>query len=403
MKRFLDFSISIFALVILSPLLVLIGGLLFLTNCRPVIFAQNRIGKDGKIFQIYKFRTMREPIVGEDQHSLARLTYLGKILRGLSLDELPGLFNVLKGEMSLVGPRPLLVHYLGRYNERQKMRHHVRPGITGLAQINGRNSLKWEDKFNFDIHYVENQSLWFDLKILLKTFLVLFNRKTINSSQIETMEEFDPGLYVFGAGGHAKVVIATLQAADHKVMGIFDDDANKIGTSILGVPVIGTMADSPKFKVKKAVIAIGGQKARERIAKAYQFEWMTVIHPDALVHPSVKIGKGTVVFAKSIIQPDVTIGDHVIINSGVILEHDCVVGNYCHLCPGSKLAGNVSVNEGAMVGMGANIIPGKKIGAHSVIGAGSTVITDVKPYTVVAGSPAHLIKEYEQNSLREQA
>jgi perosamine synthetase len=393
MKRLFDFSISLVGLILLSPLLLLISILLFLTKCRPVIFVQNRVGKNGVIFQIYKFRTMRDVVDGEDPHSMARLTVLGKILRAISFDELPGLLNVLKGEMSLVGPRPLLVEYLARYNERQNRRHQVLPGITGWAQVNGRNSLSWEEKFRHDLYYIDHQNFWFDMRILFQTFLILFNRKTINSSKIETMQEFDPGLYIMGAGGHAKVVIATLQASDQKVIGIFDDDIQKKGNLILGVPVLGTLAESKHYNVKKAVIGIGANHVRERIAKSYDLNWINVIHPEAIVHPSVKLGRGSVIFAKSIIQPDAFIGDHVIINSAVIVEHDCRIGSFSHLCPGSKLAGNVTVEDGVLIGLGSNIIPGKKIGSYSVVGAGSTVIEDIKSDCVVVGSPAKMKRE----------
>jgi sugar O-acyltransferase (sialic acid O-acetyltransferase NeuD family) len=404
MKRFFDFSLSFIGLILLSPLLILIGIMLFASKCRPILFTQNRVGKNGAVFKIYKFRTMRDPLEGEDPHSMARLTTLGKILRGLSLDELPGLLNVLKGEMSLVGPRPLLVDYLARYSERQNRRHHVLPGITGWAQVNGRNSLSWEDKFNYDLFYVENQNFLFDIKILFKTFLIIFNSKSINSSKIETMQEFDPGLYIMGAGGHAKVIIATLQANDQKVMGVFDDDPAKKGHNILGVPVLGTLLDSKNYNVKKAVIGIGANHIRERVAKIYHLNWINVIHPDAIVHPSVKLGQGSVVFAKSVIQPDACIGDHVIINTAVIVEHDSHVGSFSHLCPGSKLAGNVMIEKGVLLGLGSNVIPGKRIGHYTVVGAGSTVIDDIKSDCVVVGSPAKIKRDNTQlfkGSMRE--
>ena len=390
MKRLFDFSFSLLGLIILLPLFGLISFLLFAANCRPVFFSQRRVGKNGAIFHIYKFRTMRDLLDGEDPHSMARLTTIGKFLRSLSLDELPGLINVLKGEMSLVGPRPLLVDYLNRYSASQKRRHDVLPGITGWAQVNGRNSLSWEDKFNYDLFYVDHQSFAFDLKILFRTLLILFNRSTINASSVETMKEFDPGLYIIGAGGHAKVIIATLQACDLKIMGIFDDDHTKKGSLILGVPVLGPVCDIPRYDVKKAVIGIGANHVREKIANAYDLNWISVVHPEALVHPSVILGRGSVVFAKSIIQPDASVGDHVIINSGAIVEHDCSVGNFSHICPGSKLAGNVKIEEGVLVGMGSIVIPGKTIGSYTVVGAGSTVIDDIEPDCVVVGSPARV-------------
>lgn len=402
-KRSIDLTISFLGLFILSLPMLVIAVLIAVLNGRPVLFSQKRVGHKGKIFSLYKFRTMRDPRPGEDLHSMNRLTPLGKFLRSLSLDELPGLFNVIKGEMSLVGPRPLLVHYLERYNKRQMRRHDVLPGVTGHAQVNGRNALSWEDKFNYDIWYVENHSPWVDFKIMLKTFFILFNRKTVNSSQVETMEEFDPGLYVMGAGGHGKVVVATLHEMGERVMGVFDDDLSKKGSSISGVPVLGSFGDMKNYNIKKAVMGIGSNEVRERLADQYDFNWMTVIHPESYVHASAKIGKGSVIFAKAVVQPDVIIGEHVIINSASVVDHDCSVASFSHLCPGSKLAGNVTIGRGVMLGTGANVIPGRNINEYSLVGSGSTVISDIEAYSVAVGSPARIVKSTKQLPQRKKA
>ena len=191
-KRPLDFALAFMTLIFLSPVLLLAALLVKVKLGSPVIFTQERPGKDEQIFRLYKFRTMTDER-GADGKLLSdeeRLTDFGKWLRATSLDELPELFNILKGDMSLVGPRPLLVAYLPRYNKRQARRHEVRPGLTGLAQVSGRNSLSWEEKFEDDVAYVERITFPGDLKILIRTFLVVFERRGISSATSVTMEEF---------------------------------------------------------------------------------------------------------------------------------------------------------------------------------------------------------------------
>lgn len=179
-KRLLDLIFSGLALLVLSPVLALIALLIFVTQGRPILFTQDRPGKDGKIFKLYKFRTM-DVSKSQDLGSVAqlksdaeRLTPLGEFLRKSSLDELPELFNVFIGDMSFVGPRPLLVEYLELYSPEQARRHELRPGITGLAQVSGRNLLSWPARFALDVEYVDSLSFWLDFKILLRTLLVVF-------------------------------------------------------------------------------------------------------------------------------------------------------------------------------------------------------------------------------------
>lgn len=191
-KRFFDVIGSLVAIIVLSPVLVVMAILVRKKLGSPVLFQQERPGKEEKVFQMYKFRSMTEERDknGELLPDEIRLTEFGKKLRSTSLDELPELFNILKGDMSFIGPRPLLVRYLPLYNERQKHRHDVRPGITGYAQVSGRNAISWEEKFEKDIWYVEHISLWTDIKILLKTVLVVLTREGISSETAATMEEF---------------------------------------------------------------------------------------------------------------------------------------------------------------------------------------------------------------------
>jgi sugar transferase EpsL len=191
-KRVLDILIALTALLILSPVLLCLALMIRLSQGAPVFFRQVRPGKDGKPFTIYKFRTMsdRRDLSGRVLPDDERLTRLGRFLRSTSLDELPELVNVLKGEMSIVGPRPLLMQYLDRYTPEQMRRHEVKPGITGWAQVNGRNAVTWEDKFKFDVWYVDNQSPSLDLRIIALTVWKILKREGISQPGQTTAEEF---------------------------------------------------------------------------------------------------------------------------------------------------------------------------------------------------------------------
>ncbi|MFN3873595.1 MAG: sugar transferase [Ignavibacterium sp.] len=190
-KRIFDVIITLILLVITAPVLLGVGLLLWTTQ-RKVFYIQARPGKGGKVFQLIKFKTMTDQTDenGKLLPDKDRMTRLGKWLRATSLDELPQLINVLKGDMSLIGPRPLLVKYLPLYSDRQARRHEVRPGITGWAQVNGRNAISWQEKFEYDIFYVENLSFLLDLKIIWLTFIKVIKREGINSDKNATMEPF---------------------------------------------------------------------------------------------------------------------------------------------------------------------------------------------------------------------
>ena len=191
-KRLFDLVITSLGLILLSPLLLLIALLVLVQHGSPVLFRQVRPGYRGEPFTNYKFRTMRDArdAQGNLLPDSERITSLGRFLRSFSLDELPELFNVLRGEMSWVGPRPLLMQYLDRYTPEQARRHQVLPGITGWAQVNGRNALTWEEKFRYDVWYVDNWSFWLDVKILLMTFMKVITREGISQPGHATMEEF---------------------------------------------------------------------------------------------------------------------------------------------------------------------------------------------------------------------
>ena len=191
-KRPQDFLCALLAIIVLSPVLAIVAILVRIKLGSPVLFTQERPGLNGKIFKLYKFRTMLPPkgdIIDPSQDAL-RLTHFGKKLRATSLDELPELFNMLKGDMAVVGPRPLLVQYLSRYNEHQARRHEVRPGFTGLAQVSGRNAISWEEKFDLDVKYVDHITFIGDWKIIFKTLKTVIKKEGISGNNTDTMSEF---------------------------------------------------------------------------------------------------------------------------------------------------------------------------------------------------------------------
>lgn len=192
-KRIMDFTVALLLLVILSPLMLLATVLIAAKHDGPVLFKQERPGKDGRIFTVYKFRTMSTRLYdknGRELSDLERMTGVGKLLRKTSIDELPQLLNILKGEMSFIGPRPLLTEYLELYSPEQMRRHEVLPGISGWAQVNGRNTLTWEEKFAYDVYYVDHYSFKMDMKIFFKTIENVIRQDGINSDSENTMEKF---------------------------------------------------------------------------------------------------------------------------------------------------------------------------------------------------------------------
>jgi sugar O-acyltransferase (sialic acid O-acetyltransferase NeuD family) len=398
-KRLLDITIAAVAGVCLSPVLAVTAFLVVCKLGRPVLFRQQRPGKDGQPFHLLKFRTMTD---GRDANGnllpdSQRLTNFGKRLRETSLDELPALWNILLGHMSIVGPRPLLMQYLPRYTPRQACRHDVRPGLTGLAQVSGRNLLAWEDRFELDVQYVQNLTLWQDITIVARTFGAVFARRGISHEGSVTMPEFmgspalqpeERGVYVIGAGGHAKVVIALLQSLSYEVNAIFDDDAETHGNVIRGATVIGSVGSIADHPRRPTVIAIGNNLLREDIAGKFDLPWLTAIHPNASVDSSVRIGEGTVIMDGAIIQPDTVIGNHVIVNTAASIDHDGNIEDFAHIAPGCHLAGGVHVGANSLIGIGTSIIPLMHIGKRCIVGAGSVVVNAIDDDQVAMGVPA---------------
>ncbi len=195
---------------------------------------------------------------------------------------------------------------------------------------------------------------------------------------------------VVGGGGHAKVVISTVQQAGYSVVRVLDDDISRWGTKILGIPITGPI--SALQEGQKALLAIGDNSMRKSIVEGLKLEWLTVVHPAAHVHPSVKLGSGTVVFAGAVIQPDTTIGNQVIVNTGATIDHDCILDDYVHVAPGCHLAGNVRVGEGTILGIGSSVIPNIRIGSWTTVGAGGIVIDDLPNGIVAVGIPARAMR-----------
>lgn len=418
-KRLVDLFLALPMLFVASPLMLLIAIAVRVSLGPPIFFKQDRPGCGGRLFKLRKFRTMRESHEpsGSMLGDAERLTRFGQFLRANSLDELPELWNVVRGEMSLVGPRPLLPEYLSRYTPQQARRHDIRPGITGWAQVNGRNELAWEDRFEHDLWYVDHCGVRLDIKILLKTAWQVIRRRGITTAGHATAAPFkgdrsqpetrrtaaantrDKSIIVLGAGGHAKVVISTLRAAGWHVEAAYDDDATKYNCRILGVEVRGSIADLSPQMSANAVIAVGDGEQRRAIAMQFAFSWVSVVHPAAWVDPSVNLGPGVVICAGAVVQPGCRIGRHAIINTLAGVDHDCRIGDFAHIGPGAHLAGGVRVGEGTLIGTGASAVPGATIGDVSVVGAGATIVDDLPDGILAVGCPARVIKNLLPESI----
>lgn len=396
-KRLFDLAMIVPALLVLTPVLAVTAVFVRICLGTPILFFQDRPGLGGRLFRMCKFRTMTDArdadggLLPDEQ----RLTRFGRFLRSTSLDELPELWNVLVGEMSIVGPRPLMTRYLSLYSPDQSRRHDAPPGVTGWAQVNGRNALGWEKRFELDVWYVDNMSLWLDIKILWMTVAAVLHREGISAQGHATMPEFcgssrliakKKHVVVIGAGGHSKVVISTLHSSGIEVDAVFDDNPEVWGSDVLGVPVRGplTMIGELDGEVS-GVIAIGNNAVRERLDLQLKINWLKVIHPQAVVHPSASLGPGTVVFAGAIVQPYVVVGRHTIINTSASIDHDGLIGDFVSIAPGSHLAGTVTVGQRSALGTGCSVIPEIVIGEDVSIGAGTVVVRDVPPGSTLIG------------------
>lgn len=393
-KPAIDRSVALILFVALLPIFLLVALAVRIFLGSPILFRQERPTKHAKIFTIYKFRTMSNETdnSGKLLSDKDRLGKVGKIIRSTSLDELPQLINIIKGDMSFVGPRPLLVEYLPRYNARQATRHNVKAGITGLAQINGRNALDWQSRLKLDAIYAEKISFWLDLKILFFTIKKVLVREGISANGSATVEKFLGNydrIYIYGNGGHGRVVADCAIRSGFRVEGYIDDDPKK------GIDLMSFLqkASDEHFGV---ALGIGSNATRKHIAsklKEVGVHIVTIIDPSAVIGSKVQIGSGTVIFANCVINTGATIGDGAIINSAAVVEHDCTIGSFAHLAPSVAVAGDCSVGELAFLGIGSKVINDTTIGARATIGAGAVVTADICANVTAVGIPARTIKE----------
>lgn len=411
-KRKFDFTLSLFAIIILSPLLLIVALLVRFILGAPVIFKQKRPGLNEKLFTLYKFRTMTDTKdeKGEYLPDELRMTRLGKLLRSASLDELPQLFNILRGDMSFIGPRPLLIQYLPLYDHMQKRRHEVRPGLSGLAQVSGRNALGWSDRLSLDVHYVDNIRFIGDLKIIFLTLKKALMRDGISSKTSVTMEPFTGNsepetkpegavnknkLLIIGASGHGKVVADIALRMNKWIQISFLDDDESIKSS-MGIEVIGNSEDAQKYIGDYDIfVAVGNSKTRNKMQEKLEMAGADIpvlIHPSAVIGEGVELGAGTVVMPGAVINCYSKIGKGCIVNTGATVDHDNVIEDYVHLSPGVHLAGNVKVGKGSWLGISSVVINNKFIVNDSIIGAGAVVVKDITETGTYVGVPARKIK-----------
>lgn len=412
-KRLFDIIASSIALVLFSPIYLFVAYKVKKNLGSPVLFKQIRPGLNGKPFEMIKFRTMRDAIDknGEPLPDAERLTPFGKMLRSTSLDELPELWNVLKGDMSLVGPRPLLMEYLPLYNEEQAKRHNVKPGITGYAQVNGRNAISWEQKFELDTWYVENQSFWLDIKILFKTVLKVIKKDDISAVGEATVSKFtgskNASIYaIYGASGCGRslmpVAVNFLKQKGIKANIYFIDDSLTEQSDINGhIAITYEMFKKIDADNKFVLVAISNSNIRQKIVEKLESDniylW-SVVATNNIIMDNVIIGGG------SALSPFVTIGSNVKIGKSFhanlysYVEHDCIVGDYVTFAPNVKCNGNIHIGDHAYVGAGAVIKQGTldkplRIGKNAIIGMGAVVTKDVPDNAVVVGCPAGLLNK----------
>ncbi|MDR3645406.1 MAG: NeuD/PglB/VioB family sugar acetyltransferase, partial [Clostridia bacterium] len=384
----------------LSPLMLLILLLIRVCSGRPVIFAQQRSGLDGKPFILYKFRTMNGCHTGEGCHDTSRVSRPGRLLRRCGLDELPQLVNIAKGDMSFVGPRPLLCEYERLYTPRQACRRQVRPGLTGWAQVNGRNAVTWEKRLELDAWYVENISPRLDGRILLRTVKYVMRSVGVNHSGGATMPSFngtrDASLLILGAGGHGRVIADAAFETGLYTRIAFLDDILPAGNAD-GADVIGCFDNYRAFSgdFGNAAVALGDNQKRvfwlRRLSEA-GFELPVIIHPRAFVSRGAHIGPGGAVLADAVVVTGVTAGFGCIFNTLSSADHDCSLGDGVHLCPGAHLAGTVKVGSFTTIYTAACVANNVTIGGNSIVAAGAAVTHDIPCGVMAAGVPCVIKK-----------
>jgi sugar O-acyltransferase (sialic acid O-acetyltransferase NeuD family) len=415
-KRLFDLSVAICALVVLSPLLLVVALLVRLSLGAPILFRQDRPGLKGKLFTCMKFRTMTDArdANGELLADSQRLTSLGRFLRNSSIDELPGLLNVVRGEMSLVGPRPLLPQYLRRYTPEQMRRHEVKPGITGWVQVNGRNGLDWEQKFALDTWYVDHRSFWLDVRILATTAWHVFRRNGITQPGHATMPEFlgtiagseKPStrrkrIVVIGAGGAAREIASALRSINqiepqYEFLGYAVSDLARLQPRDSRDQVLGDFGwlQANRHSIDALAIGIGTPATRLRLAAELRrllpdVEWPAIIHPTAIIDlDSARIAEGCYVGAGVIATVNITLEPFALCNFACTLGHEARIGAGSVVNPGANISGGVVIGTGALVGTGAQILQYLYVGAGATVGAGAVVTRSVPDGLTVLGVPA---------------
>lgn len=413
-KRPQDIILSIILFILLSPIFIIVAFLVRLKLGSPILFTQNRPGLNEKIFKMYKFRTMLNETDenGELLPDSLRLNGFGKKLRSTSLDELPELWNIFKGDMSFVGPRPLLVEYLDLYNPFQKRRHETRPGLSGYAQINGRNSITWEEKFILDVNYVDNISFVGDWKILLNTIVKILLKSNINSNTSVTMEPFrgttmesksfdytvekrhtntNDKLIIIGASGHGKVIADIAIKMNIWRTILFLDD-NESLTTAMGIKVIGKTDAAFIYKDNADFfVAIGNNETRKQFQKKLENDGLNLailIHPSSVIGTDVTIGAGTSVMAGAVINNSSKIGKGCIVNTNSSIDHDNIIGDFVHISPGVTLSGSVTIDKESWIGIGSVISNNINICRGCIVGAGAVVVKDIVEPGIYVGVPA---------------
>ena len=404
MKRFFDLTLIFLSLPVLIPVFIVVAVLVRVKLGDPVFFSQERPGKDAKPFKMFKFRSMTDERDGKGDllPNTVRLTKFGNLLRSTSLDELPGLWNVLKGEMSLIGPRPLLMTYVPLYSPEQSRRHQMHPGITGWAQVNGRNAISWEDKFKYDAWYVDNHTLWLDIKIIWLTIKKVIERDGISAEGGVIMPRFTGSktsneLIVIGASGFGKEVVWLAERAGYAVKGFLDDKPELAGRSFYSLPVLGKVSDWQDFCDLDFVVAVASPRIRKTIVSKMKNEgspnFVTLIDPDAsIVRESLQLGEGVIICAGTVCTADVRIDAFVIINKLCSIGHDVTVNSFSTLAPKAMIGGHVILGECSEVGANACVKQGVSVASGALVGMGSVVIKNLTENTVVVGNPSRLLK-----------
>ena len=416
-KRLFDLIVAICALVILSPVLLVVALLVRLSLGPPILFRQDRPGFKGKLFTCTKFRTMTDArdASGELLPDSQRLTPLGRFLRDTSIDELPGLINVLRGEMSLVGPRPLLSRYLQRYTPEQMRRHEVKPGITGWVQVNGRNVLEWEQKFALDLWYVDHQNFWLDLRILATTAWQVFRRNGIAKPGHATMPEFlgssagqdkakmtrRKRIVIIGAGGAAREIASALRSINQidprfEFLGYVVSDLARLQPRDSHDEILGDFGwlQANRQSLDALAIGIGTPATRLRLAAELRhllpdIEWPAIIHPTAIIDlDSARIAEGCYIGAGVTATVNITLEPFALCNFGCTLGHEARIGAGSVVNPGANISGGVVIGTGVLVGTGAQILQYLHIGTGATVGAGAVVTGNVPEGLTVLGVPA---------------